>query len=283
MIGNGNRLTVSAGAELLLTENAVLTNRGVLQADGKLVSQGTLINEESFTVNGSFENNGILQNSGTLNNNGTLTNRGTIENSGNLYNNAAFNTAEGRVNGSGLFLNAGTLTGEEQIESQISTHIHVWAAAHTTDTEATCYQEGSRSRHCTVEGCQARTDVEKVSRTAHSYGEWQVIQEASLNETGLKARSCGICGHSETREIPNLTDAPQEMAALKVAGWKGAYDGAAHTLEITGAPEEARIVYYTAQGGTPLEEAPAYTREGLYTIWYEVSGKDGRPGRGACR
>ena len=273
VIGNGNRLTVSAGAELLLTENAVLTNRGVLQADGKLVSQGTLINEESFTVNGSFENNGILQNSGTLNNNGTLTNRGTIENSGNLYNNAAFNTAEGRVNGSGLFLNAGTLTGEEQIESQISTHIHVWAAAHTTDTEATCYQEGSRSRHCTVEGCQARTDVEKVNRTAHSYGEWQVIQEASLNETGLKARSCGICGHSETREIPNLTDAPQEMAALKVAGWKGAYDGAAHTLEITGAPEEARIVYYTAQGGTPLEEAPAYTREGLYTIWYEVSGE----------
>lgn len=273
LVAAGNSLIVSADAVLTIAEDAVLTNRGVLQADGSIICLGTLVNEESFIVNGNLENSGTLNNQGTLNNNGSLVNNKTIENSGNLYNNAALDTQNGSVNGSGLLLNAGTLTGEDNISSQISSHVHVWAGAYTTDVEATCYQQGSRSRHCTVDGCQARTDVEILGRQEHTYGEWQVIQEASATDTGIKVRSCRICGHSETQEIPNLTDAPKEMANLQVSGWKDAYDGAAHTIEITGAPEDAEVLYYTAEGGTPLEEAPACTKEGLYTIWYRISGE----------
>ncbi|MBQ6439969.1 MAG: Ig-like domain-containing protein [Mogibacterium sp.] len=36
----------------------------------------------------------------------------------------------------------------------------------------------------------------------HNYGEWETVKEATCTENGLKTKSCLVCGHTETEEIP---------------------------------------------------------------------------------
>ncbi len=43
----------------------------------------------------------------------------------------------------------------------------------------------------------------KIPATAeHQFGEWAVETEATMSATGLKARTCSVCGEKETEEIP---------------------------------------------------------------------------------
>ena len=41
-----------------------------------------------------------------------------------------------------------------------------------------------------------------VEKTAHTYGEWSVVKEATAAETGLKERICTVCGKKQTEDIP---------------------------------------------------------------------------------
>lgn len=271
-------LTVAAGNTLLISPNAALTvagtgsieNNGTILADGVLVNEGRIVNTENMAVSGTFTNKGSVSSSGTFNNNGLTINESTIENSGNIYNNSDFNTEKGQVTGSGMFLNAGKITGEANIESEISTHVHVWSSAYTVDREPTCTQNGSQSKHCTVDGCLAGTQPMELPAAGHKYGEWSVRTEPTLTEKGVKVRVCAACGNTDTQDIPNLTDQPHEMTELVVESYKGAYDGTPHTVTMKGVPKDAVVTWYETQGGEPLEAAPAYVKEGLYTIWYRA-------------
>ena len=40
------------------------------------------------------------------------------------------------------------------------------------------------------------------SNSGHTYGEYKVISEPNCTETGIKARTCKVCGHIENAEIP---------------------------------------------------------------------------------
>ncbi len=55
------------------------------------------------------------------------------------------------------------------------------------------------------EGCGA-----ELERAAHSFGEWETTREATELEPGEKARSCDVCGATETEELPALGHAPSE-------------------------------------------------------------------------
>lgn len=269
-VKNGNILVVSQGITLKIAEAGELVNNGDLKIEGTLAVAGALTNTEEMLVNGTLEQAGTFQNSGTMNNNGTVVNTGTVANTGTIYNSLSFNTAEGSVTGSGSFINSGTVTGEENVEAVISSHVHVFASSYTTDREATCYQEGIQSLHCTVDGCQARTGLAAVAATEHSYGEWEVRVVPTLTAEGNQVRICQVCSHTDTEEIPNLTDVPYEMEDLLVSGWKGAYDGMAHGPELTGAPEGALVSWFEKEDAAALTEAPTYVAEGFYTVWYRI-------------
>ncbi|MDD6204772.1 MAG: hypothetical protein PUC05_07270 [Firmicutes bacterium] len=43
---------------------------------------------------------------------------------------------------------------------------------------------------------------ETMDADAHTFGEWETISEATENETGLKERTCTVCGYKETANIP---------------------------------------------------------------------------------
>ena len=78
---------------------------------------------------------------------------------------------------------------------------HDFSEKWTIDKEATCTEEGERSRHCSR--CDERTDIEKMDKLPHTYGEWQTAKEAGCTTTGTEERKC-VCGDTQTRDTAPL-------------------------------------------------------------------------------
>lgn len=79
---------------------------------------------------------------------------------------------------------------------------HQFTTEYTIDQQADCVHTGSKSRHCTVSGCDAVTDVTEIPATgAHSYGEWTVTNAATCAAQGVKQRSCSVCGGVQEEKI----------------------------------------------------------------------------------
>ena len=81
-------------------------------------------------------------------------------------------------------------------------HIHNYVS--TITKKATCAEEGEITYTCTATNgtCDKKTYTEVVPKTAHTYGEWKVVKEATETEEGLKSHSCTVCGAEETASIP---------------------------------------------------------------------------------
>ncbi|MGN1443717.1 MAG: RICIN domain-containing protein, partial [Acutalibacteraceae bacterium] len=91
---------------------------------------------------------------------------------------------------------------------------HDYAETYTVDTDATCTEDGSKSRHCTR--CNDKIDITVIPATGHSYDndcdtdcnvcgetrktshdyDLKLIKSATCTEDGLLRRTCTICGDS---------------------------------------------------------------------------------------
>jgi len=91
-----------------------------------------------------------------------------------------------------------TTTKSEEIE----THEHEYSEVWTIDREATCMEEGSKSRHCTVEGCTEVTDVTVIPATGkHTYDNGVIQKLPSCADKGTKVYTCTVCKQTKTEEI----------------------------------------------------------------------------------
>lgn len=70
-----------------------------------------------------------------------------------------------------------------------------------TTTEATCTQDGSRTRTCA--DCGA-VETQAIPATGHTWGEWTVTTPATCTEAGVETRTCTVCSETETRGIAAL-------------------------------------------------------------------------------
>ncbi len=73
----------------------------------------------------------------------------------------------------------------------------------TETTAATCKDEGSAVTTCT------RCDyikTETLEKAPHTWGDWEVVEEATEDEEGLEQRICSVCGVKETRVIDKVDD-----------------------------------------------------------------------------
>ena len=66
------------------------------------------------------------------------------------------------------------------------------------DTSATCTENGSKHRVCSV--C-SKTETQVITATGHSYGEWIVDTAATCTEDGSKHKTCSACGDVERQTI----------------------------------------------------------------------------------
>lgn len=69
--------------------------------------------------------------------------------------------------------------------------------------EPTCTEAGSKTYTCSV--CD-KDVVETIPATGHTFGAWEVVEEATEDEEGLEQRTCSVCGEKETREIEKVED-----------------------------------------------------------------------------
>lgn len=70
---------------------------------------------------------------------------------------------------------------------------------------ATCAAEGVLTYTCTsdVGTCLNRVYTEPIQKlTTHTYGDWVVDKAATETETGIKSKTCSVCGDKITETIP---------------------------------------------------------------------------------
>ena len=75
-------------------------------------------------------------------------------------------------------------------------------------TPPTCTSQGYTTYTCSLCG-KTYTD-NYVSALGHSYGRWVIVQEATETRTGLRERSCVVCGDIQSETIPKLDPKPSE-------------------------------------------------------------------------
>ena len=88
-------------------------------------------------------------------------------------------------------------------------------ANHTGETEiinaqeATCGEDGYTGDICCKSCGEILEEGTVIKATGdHSYGDWSVVKKATKTEKGEKQRTCSVCGHVDSKEIPVLSDTP---------------------------------------------------------------------------
>ena len=97
---------------------------------------------------------------------------------------------------------------------------------------ATCEEEGSKKAICSVCGYEKIESIPKLNhnysseylydetghyhkcldcntlstKEAHTFGEWEIIEEATYEKNGSKKRTCSVCGYVDTLVIPMLVE-----------------------------------------------------------------------------
>ena len=88
----------------------------------------------------------------------------------------------------------------------------------TVTTPATCGKDGVRTYTCKHD--PSHTYTEKINATGnHTWGDWTTTKQPTEKETGVKTRTCSVCGQSQTESIPKLN--PQPQTNPNVCHWCG--------------------------------------------------------------
>lgn len=74
---------------------------------------------------------------------------------------------------------------------------HVWGEW-TVTKEATCTEDGSKTRSCTSCG---HPETEAIPAPGHDWGDWEVTKPSTETEDGSQIRTCKRCGETETEII----------------------------------------------------------------------------------
>ncbi len=118
---------------------------------------------------------------------------------------------------------------------QDSQHVHTYSDVWSKDD----------TYHWHAASCEHKDEVK--DKEAHSYGDWTVTKQASETETGLKKRTCSVCGFEQTETIAKL-DHVHEFSGE----WK--YDETNHYKECA-CGEKGEIEAH--KGGTATETEKA--------------------------
>ena len=116
----------------------------------------------------------------------------------------------------------------------------------------TCTSEGYTSYSCS---CGNMYTDDRVPALGHSYGEWKVVKDATVSETGLEEQVCSRCGAKnqkiiEKREETSASESPEEPFDIE--------DIRAEEESVKDLPIEDHVIEQPAQ---PIEEVPEEPKE----------------------
>ena len=86
-----------------------------------------------------------------------------------------------------------------------------------------CGMERLELTHTYDNACDANCNVCDAERSvgSHSYGSWIVTKPATVEETGLKTRTCAYCGHVDEKEIDKLEPTEEDPSEDENEGEQG--------------------------------------------------------------
>lgn len=84
-------------------------------------------------------------------------------------------------------------------------------------TDATCTEAGyTGDTYCT--DCQTQLQSgTAIPALGHSFGQWTTVKESTKRETGLRQRSCTLCGAAEQEELPKLESGQESWIYIVIA------------------------------------------------------------------
>ena len=77
---------------------------------------------------------------------------------------------------------------------------HVWSDW-TVTKEATCTEDGSKTRSCTSCG---HPETEAIPALGHNWGDWVLTTPPTEEHNGVETRTCSRCNATETRDVAKL-------------------------------------------------------------------------------
>lgn len=77
---------------------------------------------------------------------------------------------------------------------------HVWGDW-TVTKEATCTEDGSKTRSCTSCG---HSETEVIAKLGHAWGDWVLTTPPTEEQNGVETRTCSRCNATETRDVAKL-------------------------------------------------------------------------------
>ena len=143
------------------------------------------------------------------------------------------------------------------------------AKGHTEAIDAgkspTCTEEGlSDGKHCAT--CKVVLVEQNVlPATGHSFGDWQIVNDATMTEDGIKAKYCN-CGAEETEVIPSLCS--------KGLKYQISEDGTSYTVVGIGDCADTNLRIPSIYNGLPVKTigAKAFYEVETFTSLYISDG-----------
>ncbi len=141
-----------------------------------------------------------------------------------------------------------------------------------------CYSDTRGERYARSKGF----DYEIIECKPHKFGEWNVIRPATYTETGIKIRSCSICGITEAETIAKLTLA--KVSGVKLGGrasdalrinWTKNTTADGYIVEMYKGGKWVRVAKITSNSTTTFRKAglKAGTAYKFRVRAYKMSGK----------
>lgn len=104
----------------------------------------------------------------------------------------------------GYTLNTCTRCGQERMDDYTSALGHNNGSSKVV--KPTCTQRGYTIHTCSRCGYEYKLASEEKAALGHSWGEWQVIKNATASSEGEQQRKCSRCGETDSKSIPQLKD-----------------------------------------------------------------------------
>ena len=91
---------------------------------------------------------------------------------------------------------------------------------YVSNNDASCGKNATKTAKC--DNCDATSTIE-IPNTAleHQYGEWVTVTEATTEQTGLRKRTCSVCGHEDMEVTPVLPKEPAKVSPWMIAAIVG--------------------------------------------------------------
>ncbi len=105
------------------------------------------------------------------------------------------------------------------------THVETANATVTSEVteESTCAVAGETVYTATFAEAWAttQTKVEKLPKEEHTFGEWEVVDKATIHEEGLKKQTCQECGETIEEVIPKIEYNSEDVIDVSCGGAMG--------------------------------------------------------------